>query len=107
MFTPFSEQAQIYAPMAAVNWPPSAYDPRTQWMYICANENANGARMDARQFDPPTFKESFRGGGYVGAGMQSCGIYSVLDLKTNRLVWQKRAPSRSSPGRSPSRTRTG
>lgn len=90
IFTPFTEEARIYSPMAAVNWPPSAYDPRTQWMYICANESGNGARMDARQFAPPTFKESFRGGGYVGAGMQSSGVYSALDLKTNRLVWQKR-----------------
>lgn len=90
IFTPFTEAARIYAPMAAVNWPPSAYDPSTQWMYICANENGNGAKMDARQFAPPTFKESFRGGGYVGAGMQSSGVYSALDLKTNRLVWQKR-----------------
>jgi alcohol dehydrogenase (cytochrome c) len=90
IFTPFSEQARIFAPMAAVNWPPSAYDPRTQWMYICANENANGARMDARQFDPPTFRESFRGGGYVGPGVPSSGIYSALDLKTNRVVWQRR-----------------
>jgi quinohemoprotein ethanol dehydrogenase len=90
IFTAFSEEARIFAPMAAVNWPPSAYDPRTQWMYICANEGANGARMDERQFAPPTFKESFRGGAYVGAGTQSSGIYTALDVKTNRVVWQKR-----------------
>jgi quinohemoprotein ethanol dehydrogenase len=90
IFTGFSEETRIFAPLAAVNWPPSAYDPRTQWMYICANEGANGARMDARQFAPPTFKESFRGGAYVGAGTQSSGIYTALDVKTNRVVWQKR-----------------
>jgi alcohol dehydrogenase (cytochrome c) len=90
IFTPFAEDARLYAPMAAVNWPPSAYDPRRHWMYICANENANGARMDARQFEPPTFKESFRGGGYAGAGTQSSGIYTALDVTTNRIVWQKR-----------------
>ena len=28
MFTPFGEQARIFAPLAGVNWPPSAYDPR-------------------------------------------------------------------------------
>jgi alcohol dehydrogenase (cytochrome c) len=90
VFTPFGEQARIFAPLAGVNWPPSAYDPRTHWMYICANENANGARADRRQFAPPTFKESFRGGDYVGAGLPSSGLYSALDLRTNRLVWQKR-----------------
>ena len=90
IFTPFAEQARLFAPLAAVNWPPSAYDPRTNWMYICASESANGARMDDTQFAPPTFEKSFRGGDYAGAGTPSSGIYSALDLKTNRLVWQKR-----------------
>jgi alcohol dehydrogenase (cytochrome c) len=90
IFTPFADQPVLYAPLAAVNWPPSAYDPRSGWMYICANENASGARMDERQFAPPNFRESFRGGAYAGAGLPGSGIYSALDLRTNRLVWQKR-----------------
>jgi quinohemoprotein ethanol dehydrogenase len=90
VFTPFGEQERLFAPLAAINWPPSAYDPKTHWMYICATESANGARADRRQFAPPTFKESFRGGDYIGAGLPSSGIYSALDLQTNRLVWQKR-----------------
>jgi quinohemoprotein ethanol dehydrogenase len=90
MFTPFAEQARIFAPMAGVNWPPSAYDPRTHWMYICANENANGAHADRSQFEPPTFKKSFRGGDYIGAGLPSSGLYAALDLQTNHIVWQKR-----------------
>src|SRR5512139_2288404 len=90
IFTPFAEKARIYAPLAALNWPPSAYDPRTHWMYICASEGANGARMDASQFEPPTFSKSFRGGDYAGAGTPTSGIYSALDLTTNRSVWQKR-----------------
>ena len=90
IFTPFDEQPRIFAPLAAVNWPPSAYDPRTHWMYICASEGANGARMDATQFAPPTFSKSFRGGDYAGAGAPASGIYSALDLATNRIAWQKR-----------------
>ena len=90
MFTPFGEQARIFAPLAGVNWPPSAYDPRTHWMYICANENANGARADRSQFAPPTFKKSFRGGDYIGAGLPSSGLYAALDLQTNHIVWQRR-----------------
>jgi mono/diheme cytochrome c family protein len=59
-------------------------------MYICANENVNGAHADRSQFAPPTFKQSFRGGDYVGAGLPSSGLYAALDLRTNRIVWQKR-----------------
>jgi quinohemoprotein ethanol dehydrogenase len=90
VFTPFGEQARIFAPLAGVNWPPSAYDPRTHWMYICANENVNGAHADRSQFAPPTFKKSFRGGDYVGAGLPSSGLYAAVDLRTNRIVWEKR-----------------
>lgn len=90
IFTPFAEQTRLFAPLAAVNWPPSAYDPRTNWMYICASESANGAHTDATQFAPPTFSKSFRGGDYAGAGTPTSGIYSAVDLKTNRIVWHRR-----------------
>jgi len=90
IFTPFADQARLFAPLAAVNWPPSAYDPRTHLMYVCASEGANGARMDASQFAPPTFTKSFRGGDYAGAGTPSSGIYSAVDVTTNRIAWQKR-----------------
>ena len=90
IFTPFDEEPKIFTPLAAVNWPPSAYDPDTNWMFICANENVNGARMDATMFEAPTFEGSFRGGAYVGPGLPSTGIYSAIDLKNNRLVWQRR-----------------
>ena len=90
IFTPFARQPRLYAPLAGVNWPPSAYDPRSQWMYICASESASGARMDDTQFEPPTFRQSFRGGDYAAAGTPSTGIFSALDVATNRLVWQRR-----------------
>jgi quinohemoprotein ethanol dehydrogenase len=90
IFTPFTEEPVIYAPMAAVNWPPSAYDPEQYLMFICATDNGNGARMDANQFEKPTFDGQFLGGAYVGAGTIRSGIYSALDVRTNKVVWQKR-----------------
>lgn len=90
IFTPFTEEPRIFAPMAAVNWPPSAYDPATNHMFICATDNGNGARMDATQFEGPTFDGQFLGGAYMGAGTVRSGVYTALDLKTNRIVWQKR-----------------
>ena len=88
IFTPFYEAA-VFTPLAGVNWPPSAYDPVTNYMYICATDSANAARADASQFEAPTFESSFLGGAYVGAGLQSRGVYSAIDLKTNTLVWQR------------------
>jgi mono/diheme cytochrome c family protein len=58
-------------------------------MFICATDTANAARADASQFEAPTFTQQFLGGAYVGAGLLRRGIYSAVDLKTNRIVWQK------------------
>lgn len=90
IFTPFLEEPRIYKPMAAVNWPPSAYDPTTNLMFICATDNGNGARMNATQFEGPTFDGQFLGGAYAGAGTIRSGIYTAMDLKTNTIVWQRR-----------------
>jgi len=89
IFTPFFDKPVVFTPLAGVNWPPSAYDPTTQTMYICATDTANAARADASQYEDPTFEGQFLGGAYVGAGLIRRGIYSALDLKTNKVIWQK------------------
>jgi len=88
LFTPFYETT-VFTPLAGVNWPPSAYDPETNYMFVCATDTANAARADASQFEAPTFEGQFLGGAYVGAGLLRRGIYSAVDLKTNRIVWQR------------------
>ncbi|MGA0935942.1 MAG: PQQ-binding-like beta-propeller repeat protein [Pseudohongiellaceae bacterium] len=88
IFTPFYDPT-VFTPLAGVNWPPSSYDPETNYMYICATDSANAARADASQYEAPTFEGQFLGGAYLGAGLQSVGVFSALDLKTNRLVWQR------------------
>ncbi len=88
IFTPFYDPT-VFTPLAGVNWPPSSYDPETNYMYICSTDSANAARADASQYEAPTFDGQFLGGAYLGAGLQSRGVISALDLKTNRLVWQR------------------
>jgi quinohemoprotein ethanol dehydrogenase len=89
IFTPFYETT-VFTPLAGVNWPPSAYDPATNHMFVCATNTANAARADASQFEkPPLDGRQFLGGAYVGAGLTRVGIYSAMDLKTNRIVWQR------------------
>jgi len=88
IFTPFYDPT-VFTPLAGVNWPPSAYDPTTNYMYICATDSANAARADASQYEAPSLEGQFLGGAYIGAGLQSRGVYSAVDLKTNRIVWQR------------------
>ena len=89
IFTPYYKDPVIYTPMAAVNWPPSAYDPETHLMYICANDVSSGARADDTQYDKPTFEAQFLGGAYTGSATTRRGIFSALDVRTNRLVWRR------------------
>lgn len=89
IFTPFYETPVAYKPLAAVNWPPSSYDPSTNHMFVCANDVANGARADESKGVEPTFDEQFLRGAYVGTSGMRRGIFSAIDLKTNKLVWQR------------------
>jgi alcohol dehydrogenase (cytochrome c) len=98
IFTPFFEEPVIYKPLAAVNWPPSAYDPETNLMYLCANDAAAGAYADDSQFDPPTFDRHFFGGTWSHPVMVRRGVFSALDVRTNRLVWQRQWADRCRSG---------
>ena len=89
IFTPFFEDPVIYKPMAAVNWPPSSFDPETSLMYICANDSASGARADDTQYKGPDFVNQFLGGAYTGAGTERRGVFSAVDVRTNRVVWNR------------------
>ena len=89
IFTPYYKEPVIYTPMAAVNWPPSSYDPETYLMYICANDATSGARADDSQYEEPTFEAQYLGGAYTGSGTVRRGIFAALDVRTNRLVWRR------------------
>ncbi|NIW24405.1 MAG: quinonprotein alcohol dehydrogenase, partial [Gammaproteobacteria bacterium] len=52
IFTPFWTEPRVMkpGPLGGANWPPSSYDPRTQTLYICANDR-NG-RFQSGDADP-------------------------------------------------------
>jgi alcohol dehydrogenase (cytochrome c) len=89
IFTPFFDKPVPFTPLAAVNWPPSAYDPATNLMFVCATDTANAAVANATQYEKPNFKQQFLGGAYVGAGLLRRGLISAVDLKTNKIAWQR------------------
>jgi len=98
IFTPFFTEPVIYTPMAAVNWPPSSYDPETNLMYICGNDATSGARADDSQYGEPTFQAQFLGGAFAGSGTASRGIVTALDVRTNRIAWQRQWTDRCRSG---------
>ena len=88
IFTPFTEVGTISKPSAAVNWPVSAFDPKSALMFVCANDSAAG-----RLGGDPTYPVE-PGALYSGsapmrvAATTSREIVEALNVKTNRLVWR-------------------
>ena len=95
IFTPFGigKPALIQpSPAGSANWPPSAYDPTRNIMYVCAAET--GMTLVQEEIEvPDTYKgELYTGGGFGGLSKPQTGIVAALDMSTNKLVWQWRWP---------------
>jgi alcohol dehydrogenase (cytochrome c) len=89
IFTPFKDDKPVlWKPLAAVNWPPSSYDPETQTMYICATDSLWGA--EGGDPDYPVEPGALYSGSIVArVSAPRRGVFAALDVKTNRLVWRQ------------------
>ena len=92
IFTPFWMEPIVAKPGArgGANWPPSSYDPATNYYYVCATDAANvfrGGEVD-QKITPEG--QRYLGSAFGGAPIPAYGIFAALDMKTNRLVWQQR-----------------
>ena len=88
IFTPFTKAPAIWKPLAAVNWPPSSYDPDTHFMYICASDALWGAT--GGDPDYPVEPGALYSGSVVARfPAPRRGVFAVIDLLTNRLVWRQ------------------
>jgi len=92
IFTPFWMEPIVAKPGArgGANWPPSSYDPMTNYFYVCATDGANVFRggEEDQQITPEGTR--YLGSAFGGAPIPASGIFAALDMKTNRLVWQQR-----------------
>lgn len=92
IFTPFWDKPTVYRPQMAVNWPPSSYDPATQYFYVCGIDNLAVSAHDLKPFAGPTFEGMWLQGNFANTGVASRGMFAAFDLKTNRLVWEHAWP---------------
>ncbi|MFD2044683.1 PQQ-binding-like beta-propeller repeat protein [Ornithinibacillus salinisoli] len=93
IFTPFWDDPVVLkpSPQGGGNWPPSAYNPDTELFYVLGNDNyfayAHYAEDEANKFE--------EGKEWIGSIWQPVqdapfgGTVTALDIKTNRIVWQK------------------
>ena len=88
IFTPFTKTPAVWKPLAAVNWPPSSYDPETNLMYICATDSLWGAQ--GGDPDYPVEPGALYSGSVVARfAAPRRGVFAVVDLKTNRIAWRQ------------------
>jgi quinohemoprotein ethanol dehydrogenase len=88
IFTPFSKHPAIWKPLAAINWPPSSYDPRSHLLYICAQDSLWGATGGDPHY--PVEPGALYSGSVVARfAAPRRGVLAALDLTTNKLVWRQ------------------
>ena len=102
IFTPFAgSAATIVAPgiWGGASWPPSAYDPVQQRLYVCASSVINGyTRGDDPKFAAPVDGTAFLGGATTFTRVARTGIIAALDVTKNTLVWRYQWPEQCYSG---------
>jgi quinohemoprotein ethanol dehydrogenase len=91
IFTPFWTDGVVAkpSPRGGANWPPSSYDPTTNYFYVCGSDSANLFKGGDENQAMPREGERFLGGAFGGSPIPGTGIFAALDMKTNRLVWRQ------------------
>ena len=99
IFTPFWTDPVLMkpGPSGGANWPPSAYDPATGYLYVCATDRAAVYRGGADN-EIPADGERYIGGQFGSGPLPATGIFTALDMRTNRIVWQQQWPDRCYSG---------
>jgi len=94
IFTPFlGDNPTVVMPgiWGGASWPPSAYDPRAQHLFVCASSVLNGytGGGDAN-FPAPVEGGRYSGGQPMTPRMPRTGIIAAMDMTTNTVVWRYR-----------------
>jgi quinohemoprotein ethanol dehydrogenase len=91
IFTPYWTEPVVIAPGigGGANWPPSAIDPTKGVMYICGQDKPFVFKADDIGAERPKPGGLYTGGSYLGFPLQTMGVFAAVDLRTNKLVWQK------------------
>jgi len=100
IFTPFWTEALVAKPGqgGGANWPPSSYDPRTGYLYVCASDRTGVFKGGDIDYEIPPDGERYLGGAFGAVPFGVTGIFAALDMRTNKLVWQQQWPERCYSG---------
>ena len=98
VYVPFWTE-RVVGRRSGANWPPSAYDPERQILYVCASERVSFYLVDDDETPSPPGGERYMGGRFGGVGgLPSTGILAAMDMTTNTVVWRQRWADRCYSG---------
>ena len=91
IFTPYWTDYIIAKPgiLGGANWPPTAYDPTTGYLYVCAGDQASSFVAAELGTERPPAGEYFVGGAFGTNPLPAYGTFTALDMRTNTIVWQQ------------------
>ena len=100
IFTPFWTDYVIAKPgiLGGANWPPSAYDPATGYLYVCASDVASSYVAAELGTERPPAGEYYVGGAFGTNPLPAYGTFTALDMRTNTKVWQQHWANRCYSG---------
>ena len=90
IFTPFWNEPTMMKPgtMGGANWPPSAYDPSSHLLYVCASDRISNFVVRL-PLETPGPNKVYMGGNFTQSQVHDGGVLAALDMRTNRLVWRQ------------------
>ncbi|MDT8397963.1 MAG: PQQ-binding-like beta-propeller repeat protein [Pseudomonadales bacterium] len=100
-YTPFGREPALYAPLSGSNWMPTAYDPRTGYLYVCASESIGGAYLgDFTEADlgVQTGQMIYGGGFRLPRGTPRTSYQIAVDVRDHSIVWKHVADAGCSAG---------
>jgi mono/diheme cytochrome c family protein len=101
IFTPFvGDKGVIASPSlyGGANWPPSSYDPKRRYLFVCGSDVAGNFIGGDRDFTIPPDGQHYEGGVVGFAPLPRTGIFAAVDVTTNTLAWRYRWPDQCYSG---------
>ena len=99
IFTPYWQDAVAERPGSGggANWPPSAYDPANHYLYICATDRISLFRGGQANDNAQPGQHAL-GGQFGSLPFSTHGVLVAMNMRTNRVAWQKAWPDRCYSG---------
>lgn len=96
IYTPPQEVPTLIQPgfETGPEWPPSAYSPRTKYVYV----PAGGYQPTVYRAIPPVVNTFGSTGGAPPTGLVNYGLFVAMDTTTGKIAWQNRLPAKAYSG---------